>query len=656
MFTTTQKNDRFPPHESFNKHSIRNKPSTTEHFIPQSLKGDAEGYCTVPPTSAFNYRFDRIAVHPPSQSARAIPAHAVETTSAPLGHDRPHHRAGADGPASSSPPPLHPALTLQRTIGNQAVGRLFRSRSIQAKLQISQPDDLYEQEADRVADKIMAASAQSIARSAPPRIQRVVSPAQAKADAAPASVGQVLASPGAPLDPALRQDMEQRFGYDFSRVRVHTDAAAEQSALEVDAHAYTVGHQMVFGAGRFAPGMHEGRRLIAHELAHVVQQTSVNQSGLGPTRFLQRQPAAPNPRVRERVINRVNLGERSRTVVKIDVIGDASPRWRSAKTPQIADELNWRLSEKRAQAVCAETEKILNALIPIHMLLFECRFKPFSEMAEPVRALDEPADVSADFQGRGSTETLVEAGRRGRRANDAFMRRVEVGVTFYNQTDTFTGEEIELREHKSGATRDWGLWIADTIGLALGGSLKEITISLHNQKTGQDGMYVGWIGGVGVGKGGGKGLPTAFATTSLPQFKKFRTPKPMSFADFSGARFVLGTIRGGLGIGLQASEFRFVSFVGGQPTPGWIRLGGLSFGGIGASVNFSLGTVFLTNQPDEEYTKVTRVGRQLPPRESFASETTTHRVFFATGSDKVTALESNLLKEYLIAIVNRSGL
>ena len=59
--------------------------------------------------------------------------------------------------------------------------------------------------------------------------------------------------------PALRQDMEQGFGYDFSQVRVHTGTAAEQSARDVNAQAYTVGRNIVFGAGRFVPGSHEGR-------------------------------------------------------------------------------------------------------------------------------------------------------------------------------------------------------------------------------------------------------------------------------------------------------------------------------------------------------------------------------------------------------------
>jgi hypothetical protein len=89
---------------------------------------------------------------------------------------------------------------------------------------------------------------------------------------APPTVDHVLASPGKVLDPALRQDMEQRFGYDFSGVRVHSGPAAEQSARDVSARAYTSGRHIVFARGRDAPGTREGRRLLAHELAHIVQQ------------------------------------------------------------------------------------------------------------------------------------------------------------------------------------------------------------------------------------------------------------------------------------------------------------------------------------------------------------------------------------------------
>ena len=88
----------------------------------------------------------------------------------------------------------------------------------------------------------------------------------------PAIVHDVLRSPGQPLDPATRAFMEPRFGHDFSAVRVHTDLRAAESARAVNALAYTVGRDVTFGPGQYAPGTSAGRRLIAHELAHVVQQ------------------------------------------------------------------------------------------------------------------------------------------------------------------------------------------------------------------------------------------------------------------------------------------------------------------------------------------------------------------------------------------------
>jgi Domain of unknown function (DUF4157) len=79
---------------------------------------------------------------------------------------------------------------------------------------------------------------------------------------------------GQPLDEGLRTDMEGRFGADFSSVRVHTDGQAAASASSVNAHAYTVGDDVVFGSGRFDPASSTGQRTIAHELTHVVQQRS----------------------------------------------------------------------------------------------------------------------------------------------------------------------------------------------------------------------------------------------------------------------------------------------------------------------------------------------------------------------------------------------
>jgi hypothetical protein len=86
------------------------------------------------------------------------------------------------------------------------------------------------------------------------------------------SVDRALASPARSLDPATRTAMEPRFGRDFSRVRIHTGGQADASARALDANAYTVGRDIVFGRDRYSPHSPEGRRLLAHELTHVVQQ------------------------------------------------------------------------------------------------------------------------------------------------------------------------------------------------------------------------------------------------------------------------------------------------------------------------------------------------------------------------------------------------
>lgn len=143
---------------------------------------------------------------------------------------------------------------------------------MQAKLAIGASDDPLEREADRVADQVLALPTHPVVESAVQRIQRFAGQPAAQAEAAPESVERVLAGSGRPLDTALRHDMEQRFGHDFSRVRVHSDGTAGQSAREVNANAYTAGHNIVFGASQFAPATREGRRLLAHELTHVIQQ------------------------------------------------------------------------------------------------------------------------------------------------------------------------------------------------------------------------------------------------------------------------------------------------------------------------------------------------------------------------------------------------
>jgi len=105
-----------------------------------------------------------------------------------------------------------------------------------------------------------------------------------------ASVRRGIGSRATALPHALRHEMERGFGNDFSQVRVHADATAAESANELAAQAYTVGRDIVFGAGRYTPQTPSGRRLIAHELTHVLQQTG---GGTGAGGIVQRKPEAP---------------------------------------------------------------------------------------------------------------------------------------------------------------------------------------------------------------------------------------------------------------------------------------------------------------------------------------------------------------------------
>lgn len=112
--------------------------------------------------------------------------------------------------------------------------------------------------------------------------RKAVSPSHS--DEAPAIVHDVLGSPGQPLDAETRAFFEPRFGHDFSNVRVHTEETAAESARAVNALAYTVGRDLVFGSGQYAPRTETGRALVAHELTHVVQQ-SASAGDQGPLRL-----------------------------------------------------------------------------------------------------------------------------------------------------------------------------------------------------------------------------------------------------------------------------------------------------------------------------------------------------------------------------------
>jgi hypothetical protein len=167
--------------------------------------------------------------------------------------------------------PVHPLMQRKCACGGES--------GATSTLRLGSVDDDYEREADRAADRVVRSVRSGTLGASGPvaRVQRRSADGASPRTEAPAAVRTVLATPGQPLEPRSRSALERVFGHDFGRVRVHADAPAAASARAVAAHAYTVGNHVVFGSGRFAPNSDWGLRLLAHELAHVVQQRDVVQ-------------------------------------------------------------------------------------------------------------------------------------------------------------------------------------------------------------------------------------------------------------------------------------------------------------------------------------------------------------------------------------------
>jgi hypothetical protein len=190
---------------------------------------------------------------------------------------------------------------------NDSVSKFFQSTGIQPKLKIGTPNDSYEKEADQQADQVMEMSSTSsekqfIQSSISSKFQKSKSfflPSFGQVDIAndikrdslqkkkrnnnlnttkyvdPELAENIhLVGGGLPLDLGPKQFMEKRFGQDFSQVRIHTDTKAEKSAASLNARAYTIGKNIVFGNGEYQPHTKSGLRLLAHELAHVNQQNA----------------------------------------------------------------------------------------------------------------------------------------------------------------------------------------------------------------------------------------------------------------------------------------------------------------------------------------------------------------------------------------------
>jgi hypothetical protein len=179
-------------------------------------------------------------------------------------------------------------------------GRRSSAPAVQAKLAVGEAGDRYEREADRVAEAVVrgpqatpsAPSDGGNGAHTPGSVEAPAEQIQASGESVPAVSSEVetridgLRGRGSPLPQSERTFFEERFGADFGEVRVHDDDDAARTAQDLNARAYTLGNDVVFNSGQYEPGSERGRRLMAHELTHVVQQRGVNRVN----REIQRQP------------------------------------------------------------------------------------------------------------------------------------------------------------------------------------------------------------------------------------------------------------------------------------------------------------------------------------------------------------------------------
>lgn len=170
---------------------------------------------------------------------------------------RPLESASRISSTASKPSPLQ---RFQRTIGNAGTAKLFRSGCLQPKLSIAKSDEELERQTDRVARQ--TTQQHSTTAEVSNELDSYLRTSRHR---------------GQPLPVSVRADLEPRFDYNFGNVRVHTDTRAADAARSISAQAFTVGANVYFGSGSYNPASVSGRRLLSHELAHVIQQGNASE-------------------------------------------------------------------------------------------------------------------------------------------------------------------------------------------------------------------------------------------------------------------------------------------------------------------------------------------------------------------------------------------
>jgi len=218
---------------------------------------------------------DKLKARKETTALKNIEAASLESHASLLSDARLSHPANAGERAQL-------LSELQRSYGNAYVQRLLRSHALQAKLTVNPPDDIYEKEADQVAEMVTKSPGAAIQRQAEEEEPEEEEESEVSAKMAVSRTpevsedveGRINAARGSgeALPDSIRASLEPHFGRDFSDVRVHAGAEADALSQQLGAKAFTTGQDIFFRSGDYQPESEEGKKLLGHEMTHVVQQ------------------------------------------------------------------------------------------------------------------------------------------------------------------------------------------------------------------------------------------------------------------------------------------------------------------------------------------------------------------------------------------------
>ena len=407
--------------------------------------------------------------------------------------------------------------------------------------------------------------------------------------------------------------------------------------------AYTAGRDIVFGTGKYAPETTEGKRLLAHELAHIQQQRG---SILGaPPSVVQRQPTPSAPPPDFSVLPpggivewfqeaesafRPSAGAPS---FRVRIVAHASPRWRRERDAADADRRNLELSQRRADTVRFEVEKLLAGHLGAGA----------SVNVDATVEEQDPGTVGVEVEARGSRDTLLEV--KGDRSDNALRRRRVDVIIESSQRVSSSVVGVSPTLTVPTASNFWHVSVDVSAGAAYGVAGSVLALRLTNDSTGQT------MQGKVVAGGAGPKASLGATVSIWSDPTGFYNDAPVDFSDFDETSVMYQS--GGVNTPLLGYEWEYLSFI--DPIFGSdaqnIDVGGWNVGSLGIGYSSVVGKLWLDGPYPPTRRTIKRGGLTVTPYERTERGEDVHTVLFNTESATLNEHEVDILDSFLASVV-----